>query len=234
MQELPVRERIASMTAECLEDNTLVNVGIGIPGLVPHYTPDERQILFHAEQGVIGFGSDRFGPDDSPVLQFFGTSYRMRPGGFISDHTRSFALVRSGRLDVTVLGAFEIEATGMLANFQSATMGSGCPGGSPELAGAAKRVVVAMEHTNKDGRPRLVHRTKLAIGPTQPAEVVVTELGWFEPAGDGFVIRRLADGVSEAEVAAVTDAEVRWAPAAPGTASTAGLSKAIKVTKAKQ
>lgn len=128
MDQPTTRERIASMAAECLDDHSLVNVGIGIPGLVPHHVPDERGITFHAEQGVVGFGSDRFGPTDSPILSFFGTTYRMRPGGFICDHTRSFAIVRSGRLDATVLGAFEVEATGMLANFQTADMGSGCPG----------------------------------------------------------------------------------------------------------
>ena len=208
MSTLSTRERIAAMAAECLADHTVVNVGIGIPGLVPHHVPDERGITFHAEQGVIGFGSDRFGPDDSPVLGFFGTTYRMRPGGYICDHTRSFALVRAGLLDVTMLGAFEVEATGMLANFQSAEMGSGCPGGSPELAGAARRRIITLEHCAKNGKPRLVQRTKLAIGPTRPADIVVTELGWFVPTGDAFEVQRLAEGVSPEEVAAATDAEL--------------------------
>lgn len=206
---LSTRERIASMVAGCLDDHTLVNVGIGIPGLVPHHVPDERGITFHAEQGVVGFGSSRFGPDDTPVLDFFGTTYRMRPGGFIGDHTRSFALVRSGLLDVTILGTFEVEATGMLANFQSAEMGSGCPGGSPELAGSAKRVILAMEHCGKDGRPRLVERTKLAIGPARPADLVVTELGWFVPVGHAFEVERLAAGVSLTDVEDATDAPVQ-------------------------
>jgi len=210
MEQLSKRERIASMAAQSLDDRTVVNVGIGIPGLVPHHVPDDRGITFHAEHGVVGFGSDRFGPTDSPILSFFGTTYRMRPGGFICDHTRSFALVRSGRLDVTMLGAFEVEATGMLANYQSDDMGSGCPGGSPELAGAAKRVVVAMEHTDKTGRPRLVHRTTLAIGPARPADLVVTELGWFVPRGDGFEVQQLAAGIALNDVANATAADVRW------------------------
>lgn len=210
MSDLDSRERIAAMTASCLEDRTVVNVGVGIPGLVPHYVPDERGITFHAEQGVVGFGSDRFGPADSPVLSFFGTTYRMRPGGFIGDHTRSFALVRAGLLDVTILGAFEIDATGAMANFQSAEMGSGCPGGSPELAGSARRVIVALEHQTKDGRPRLVQHTSLAIGPARPASLVVTELGCFAPDGDAFIATKLADGVTPKAVEAATDAEVRF------------------------
>jgi 3-oxoacid CoA-transferase B subunit len=208
MVDLLVRERIAAMTAECLADGSFVNVGIGIPGLVPHYVPDERGIVFHAEHGVVGFGSDRFGPVDSPVLDFFGTTYRMRPGGFMGDHTRSFALVRSGRLDVTILGAFEVDAAGGLANFQTAEMSSGCPGGSLELAGAARRVIVALEHTDKWGRPRLVQHSDLPIGPARPASVVVTELGWFVPRGNAFEAERLADGVRPEDVLAHTAAEV--------------------------
>ena len=208
LAELPVRERIAAMAAECLDDGSLVNVGIGIPGLVPHHTPDERGILFHAEQGVVGFGSDRFGPDDGAVLGFFGTTYRMRPGGFIGDHTRSFALVRSGRLDATILGAFEVDAAGGLANFQTAEMSVGCPGGSPELAGAAKRVLVALEHTDKRGRPRLVERSALPIGPARPADLVITELGCFRPRGAAFLVERLAQNVSLDDVTAATDADV--------------------------
>jgi len=196
------------MAAACLDDGSFVNVGIGIPGLVPHHVPDERAIIFHAEQGVVGFGSDRFGPTDSTVLDFFGTTYRMRPGGFMGDHTRSFALVRSGRLDVTILGAFEVDAAGGLANFQTAEMSAGSPGGSPELAGGAKRLLVALEHTDKRGRPRLVHRSDLPIGPARPADMIVTELGWFVPRGDTFVAERLADGVSAAEVVERTAAEV--------------------------
>lgn len=212
--------------AGCLQDGTFVNVGIGIPGLVPHYVPDERAITFHAEHGVIGFGSDRFGPDGpiapdgrtSPDLKFFSSSYRLRPGAFLCDHTRSFALIRSGRIDVTVLGAFEVEASGRFANWQAEGMSSGCPGGSPELAGGAKRVIVAMEHCAPGGRPRLVERTELTVGLARPAHLVVTELGVFEPAGQGpdagaaagsgFRALRLADGVDLASVQAVTGAEV--------------------------
>lgn len=207
---LNLREQLAAMVASRLEDNTVVNVGIGVPGLVPHHVPDERGITFHAEHGVVGFGSDRFGPSDSPVLSFFGSTYRMRPGGFMGDHSRSFALVRNGLLDVTVLGAFEVEATGFMANFQSAEMGSGCPGGSPELAASARRVLVAIEHTTQDGRPRLVHRTELAIGPTRAADLVITELGWFRPDGECFVAEALAPGVTAQDVVAATDAEVRF------------------------
>lgn len=210
--ELPVRERIAAMVAERLEDDTFVNVGIGIPGLVPHHTPDERGIVFHAEHGVIGFGSDRFGPPTgAPPLDFFGTTYDLRPGASIVDHTRSFAIVRSGRLDVTILGTFEVEASGRMANYRTVDMSSGCPGGSPELAGGAKRVILALEHLDRQGRPRLVATATNPIALPRVVDLIVTELGWFEPGGDHFVASALADGVSRAEVEAATGAPVVFA-----------------------
>lgn len=208
MPDTSKREQIAAAVATHLDDDTFVNVGIGIPGLVPHHVLDERGITFHAEHGVIGFGSDRHGPDDGEPLAFFGTTYRLRPGGFVTEHTRSFALIRSGRLDVTVLGAFQIGADGRVANFTAEGMGSGCPGGSPELAGSSRRVIVATEHVDRDGRSKLVASLSLPAGVERPADLIVTELGSFVPAGDGFVAERLAPGVGLADVVAATDAPV--------------------------
>lgn len=195
-----------------LIDGTFVNVGIGIPGLVPHFVPDERAIVFHAEHGVIGFGSDRFGPDDGNPVAFFGTSYRLRPGAFVCDHTRSFALIRSGRLDATVLGAFQVAADGRFCSHHSAGMASGCPGGSPELTGAAGRVIVATEHTDPDGRPKLVAALTLPLGVDRPADLIVTELGCFQATGTGFRILELADGVDRARVEAATAAPIEVGP----------------------
>jgi 3-oxoacid CoA-transferase B subunit len=213
MVEPSKRERIAAAVAAHLDDGTFVNVGIGIPALVPHHVPDERGIVFHAEHGVIGFGSDRFGPDGEP-LAFFGTTYRLRPWGFVTDHTRSFALIRSRRLDVTVLGAFQVGSDGRFANHQTEGMRSGCPGGSPELAGAARRVVVATGHTGPGGEPKLVAELSLPNGVSRVIDLVVTELGSFVPLGAGFEAVRLAPGVDLDAVAAVTAAPVR--PPPPG------------------
>lgn len=208
MAELTTRERIAAAVAEHLDDGTLVNVGIGTPGLVPHFVPDERRIVFHAEHGVIGFGSDRFGPTDGDAVAFFRTSYRLRPGSFVTDSARAFALIRSGRLDTTVLGAFQVAADGHFASFRSDDMLSGCPGGAPELAGATRRVIVATEHTDADGKPKLTATLTLPATTPRPADLVVTELGSFVPTGSGFRIERLAGGVTVDDVAAVTEAPV--------------------------
>lgn len=207
---LPRREQIARRAAAHLRDGTFVNVGIGIPGLVPHHVPDERAITFHAEHGVIGFGSDRFGPAEGAELAFFASTYRMRPGGFLCDHTRSFALVRSGRLEATVLGAFEVEASGRFANYRSAGMSSGCPGGSPELAGAARRVILTLEHRDRHGRPRLVAETTLPVALPRRADLIVTELGTFSANGSGFTALELAEGVSTHDVQEATAAEVTF------------------------
>ncbi|MGH1493543.1 MAG: CoA-transferase [Acidimicrobiales bacterium] len=213
---MSTREEIASAIAGHLEDDSLINVGVGIPGLVPHFVANDRGIVFHAEHGVVGFGSDELGPESQSQgqsqshsqLAFFGTSYGLHPGGFVTDHTRSFAIVRSGRLDCSVLGAFQVDISGTFAGFQTSTMRSGCPGGSPEIGGAAKKVIIATEHRDPDGRPKLVRSVDLPVGVNRPAALVVTELGSFVPTGDGFAIERLAEGVSFEEVAAATDAEV--------------------------
>jgi 3-oxoacid CoA-transferase B subunit len=221
------RELIAAAVASHLEDSTFVNVGIGIPALVPHHVPDERGIVFHAEHGVVGFGSDRFGPDGEP-LAFFGTTYRLRPWGFVTDHTRSFALVRSRQLDVTVLGAFQVGAGGRFANHQTERMPSGCPGGSPELAGAARRVLLATEHTGPGGQPKLVKDLSLPNGVPRIVDLVVTELGSFVPRGHGFEAVCLAPGIDLAAVAGVTAAPV-WSgawPAGPRSLAPASWSEA--------
>lgn len=202
------RERIAAAAARHLTDGTFVNVGIGIPGLVPHHVPDERGVVFHAEHGVIGFASDRFGPDEGARLAFFGTTYRLRPGGFVCDHTRSFALIRSGRIHTTVLGAFQVAADGRFVSHTSASMASGCPGGSPELTGGAGRIIIATEHCDPEGRPKLVGSLTLPLGVDRPADLIVTELGVFVGTGPGFRVVELAEGVTRDEVQAVTDAPV--------------------------
>lgn len=209
---MSTREEIASAIAGHLEDDSLINVGVGIPGLVPHFVADDRGIVFHAEHGVLGFGTDQLGQENQSKSQsqlaFFGTSYGLRPGGFVTDHTRSFAIVRSGRLDCSVLGAFQVDVSGTFAGFQTSTMRSGCPGGSPEIGGAAKKVIIATEHRDPDGRSKLVRSVDLPVGVNRPAALVVTELGSFVPTGDGFAVERLAEGVSFEEVVAATDAEV--------------------------
>ena len=207
MGEPKTRESIAAAAASLLEDGWLVNVGIGIPSLVPHHVADERGIVFHAEHGVVGFGSDRFGPSGD-ALAFFGTTYRMRPGGFICDSSTAFGMVRSGRLDATVLGTFAIGANGHFANLRGHGMVSGCPGGSPELAGASHRVIVVSEHRDAAGRPKLRRTPELPVAVARRADWIVTELGVFEPLGDRYGVCELAQGVTIEQVSAVTDAPV--------------------------
>lgn len=207
------REQIAARVAGFLADGSFVNVGIGMPGMVPAYTPDERGVYFHAEHGVLGFGAAATDPRaDQPVLHFFSNQYTLRPGAAIVDHTRSFGLVRSGLLDATVLGAFEVAADGSFASHQNDVMPSAGVGGAPELAGSAQRVLVSMEHTTAAGQPRLVARCALPVGLTRAVDLVVTELGAFVPAGEHFDVVSLAEGVSLEQAAQRTGAPLRWAP----------------------
>ncbi|MEZ5264567.1 MAG: 3-oxoacid CoA-transferase subunit A [Acidimicrobiales bacterium] len=203
------RDAIAARVARHLADGSFVNVGIGLPGMVPDHVPDERGILFHAEHGVIGFGAASLERrPDRTVLGFFANRYTLRAGAAVVDHPTSFALVRAGLLDATVLGAFEVAADGTFAGHQNDVMPSAGVGGAPELAGACATVLVALEHNTAAGAPRLVQRCRLPVGLPRRVELVVTELGAFRPAGDGFAAVELADGVGLDEVRSRTGAPV--------------------------
>jgi len=211
--------------ARWLVDGSFVNVGIGLPGLVPDHVPDERGIIFHAEHGVLGFGSERTdarcattghgaGGPAPEVLEFFANRYTLRPGASLVDHTTSFALVRAGLLDVTVLGAFEVAADGRFAGHRNDTMASAGVGGAPELGGCTPTVIVALQHGGADGTARLVASCRLPVGLDRRVDLVVTELGAFVPAGDRFEIVELAPGVTVEDVRAATEAPVEWSPVA--------------------
>lgn len=204
-----MRDQIAARVARHLADGSFVNVGIGLPGMVPAHVPDERGILFHAEHGVIGFGAAASDPRaDATVLDFFSNRFTLRPGASVVDHPTSFALIRAGLVDATVLGAFEVAADGRFASHQNDAMPSAGVGGAPELAGGCATVIVALEHTTAAGTPRLVGRCRLPVGLPRRIDLVVTELGAFRPAGAAFAAVELAPGVSLEHVQARTGAPV--------------------------
>ncbi len=203
-----LRQQIAARVAGWLPDGAFVNVGIGLPGMVPAQVGKERAITFHAEHGVIGFAAASPDAPLAEVLEFFGNRYVLPPGASIVDHTLSFAMIRAGLVDVTVLGAFEVAADGTFASHRNDAMPSAGVGGAPELAGGCASVIVALEHCTASGTPRLVERCRLPVGLDRRIELVVTEHGAFRPLGDAFAAVELAPGVSLEEVQRHTAAPV--------------------------
>ncbi|QGM99642.1 3-oxoacid CoA-transferase subunit B [Methylocystis parvus] len=203
---MDAKEIIARRVARELRDRTLVNLGIGLPTLVACYVPEEISVAFQSENGIIGFGAPPpEGMEDPHLTDAGGGFISALPGAMSFDSATSFALIRGGHLDMTVLGGLQVDAKGLLANWM--VPGKLVPGmgGAMDLVAGAKRVVVAMQHTAK-GKPKIVEALSLPPTAARRVSLVVTELAVIEPTEDGLVLRERAPGVSVEEVVANTSA----------------------------
>lgn len=203
------RPQMAERLAREFEDGWIVNLGVGMPTLLADVDMGEREIVFHAENGVIGFGP--VAPEGQEDIHLVDASRRyvtLPPGGAIVDHADSFALIRSGRIDVTVLGSYEVAANRDFANWKVKGAKGGVIGGAMDLAACAKHVFLMMEHRTRQGAPRLLAQCSLPVTARGVVSLVVTEFGLFEPTGDAFKVRELAPGTTMDEVRAATAAPV--------------------------
>lgn len=187
----------AARLAQDIPDGACVNVGIGLPTLVPKYIPREREVLLHSENGIIGMGDfPRPGQEDPDVVNAAKKPTTLITGAAIVDHAASFALVRSGRLDATILGALQVAQNGDLANWKVPSVEVGGVGGAMDLAVSARRVLVIMRHTDKNGVSKLVERCTYPLTALACVTSVYTELGVFDCVNNAFHVRELAPGVS--------------------------------------
>jgi 3-oxoacid CoA-transferase B subunit len=203
------RQQMADRVAREFQDGWIVNLGVGMPTLCSNTDLGGRQIIYHSENGVIGYGPIAAeGEEDLHLVNAGGQNVTLRPGASIVHHADSFSIIRSGRIDCTVMGAYEAACNGDFANWKMAGAKGGGIGGAMDLAACAKRVFVILEHTTRDGKPRLLRRCALPVTARGVLKLVATNLGLFEPAGEAFVARELASGVSLDEVRAVTGCAV--------------------------
>ena len=207
------RQTMASRLAMEFQDGWVVNLGIGIPTLCSNYKNVDREIIFQSENGVIGYGAlSPEGEEDPHLVNAGGQHVTLNPGAAIVHHADSFALIRGGHVDVTVLGAYEVAANGDFANWKTLGRKGGGIGGAMDLAVGAKRVFVAMEHTTREGEPRLLKRCNLPLTAVGVVKLVCTSLGLIEVTPQGFVLKEIAPGYTPEEVREVTDAELAMAP----------------------
>ncbi len=203
------RERIVKRVAKFFEDGDLVNLGIGMPTMVANFIPDGINILLQSENGFTGIGpSPEPGTEDKDVVNAGGMPVTILPGGACFDSATSFALIRGGHVDATVLGALEVDEKGNLANW--IVPGKLVPGmgGAMDLVTGAKKVIIAMEHTTKTGDPKILKECTLPLTAVNAVDFIVTELGVMEMTKEGIVLKELAEGVTAADIQAKTQAQL--------------------------
>ena len=199
------RQQMCDRLAREFEDGWVVNLGLGIPTLCSNCDFGAREIIFHSENGVIGYGPlAPPGAEDLHLTNAGGQYVTLKPGAAIVHHADSFAMIRGGRIDVTVLGAYEVADNGDFANWKMAGQKGGGIGGAMDLAVGAKHVFLAMEHVTRDGKPRLVARCNIPVTARGVVDLVITNLGLFGVTKDGFVLREIAPGIDVATVKAAT------------------------------
>ncbi len=199
---------IARRIAQELRDGMLVNLGIGIPTLVANFVPAGVRVYFQSENGLIGTGAPPpEGMQHELLTDAGGKPVGALPGACTFDSATSFGLIRGGHLDMTVLGALQVDATGQLANWMIPGKMVPGMGGAMDLVTGAKRVVVAMQHTAK-GQPKIVKRCSLPLTSVRPVDLIVTELAVIGFAGGRATLLELAPGVTVDQVRTATEVEL--------------------------
>ena len=214
MSDKPKLERQAMCDRLAMEfqDEWIVNLGVGMPTLCSNYTDSSKEIIFHSENGVIGYGplADE-GKEDKHLVNAGGQNVTAVPGMAIVHHADSFALIRGGMVDVTVMGAYEVAENGDFANWRIPTRKGGGIGGAMDLAACAKRVFIAMEHTTREGSPRLLKKCNLPVTAPSAVKLLATDLGLFEIASEGFILKEYAPGWTLEEIQAEPEAKLTLA-----------------------
>jgi len=193
--------------AKELRDGMNVNLGIGLPTLVSNCLPEGMDISLHAENGILGYCG--IAPDDQwdqDQINAGGQPVTLNPGAAFFSSADSFAMIRGGHLDLTVLGGLQVSAKGDLANWAVPERPGGAIGGAMDLAAGAKRVIVAMEHTTRSGEPRILEECTYPLTAKGCVSLIVTSLAVIEVTPQGLVLREVAPGVSIDDVVAATAA----------------------------
>lgn len=207
------RHEIARLVASDIPDGCYVNLGIGIPTLVSRYLPEDRDVLLHTENGIVGMGpGDPTRPLDLDLINASKESVTLIPGSAITDHVVSFAMMRGGHIDITVLGAFQVSARGDLANWDTGHPDAiPAVGGAMDLAVGAKKVYVTMEHVTRDGVQKIVESCSYPLTGSGVVDRIYTDLAVLDVTPNGLVVTAMVEGLTCDELQAMTGAPLSWA-----------------------
>ncbi|MDC2866400.1 CoA transferase subunit B [Bacillus sp. BP-3] len=208
-----VRNKIAKRAAKEIQNGMIVNLGIGIPSLIPNHLPDDMHVMFHAENGIVGMGTTPVkGEEDENLCNAAGLPTSIIAGASYFDSSTAFGMIRKGLLDITILGSLQVSEKGDLANW--IVPGKRVPGigGAMDLAQKAKRVVVVMNHVDKYGKSKIVSECTLPLTSKRCVDVIITDMAVMEVIQDGLVLQELMSPYTVEDIKKCTEAAFHVSP----------------------